>query len=352
MRNPQQHNLGRADGALSSVLITWPDYPTEGSPVCARLAAAGLRIQREPKLGDRSSAEMCELAAGASAAIVSTDPFDAHVFVACPELRVIARVGVGIDSIDVAAASAAGVAVTTTPGANESTTADHTIALMLAAVRRVAENDAAVRRGEWPRSGPHVAWDLAGTVVGLIGYGRIGKLVAKRLTGFDARILFTDPHEPADDHAQRVELDTLLATADVVSVHTPLVPGTRGLIGSREFAVMRPETVFVNTARGGVVDERAMIDALEGGRIRAAALDVFESEPPRSARLLELRNVVLSPHVGGISQLSVGDMVTQATAAVLDVLGGWVPEGLVNPEVLVRSTLAPKLAAPNGGPRG
>jgi len=349
MNNLRQHSLGYADGAPRSVLITWPDYPADGSHVGTRLAAAGLSIRRAPKLADRSAEELCELAAGASAAIVSTDPFDVRVFAACPELRIIARVGVGVDSIDLEAASAAGVAVTTTPGVNESTTADHTVALMLAAIRRVAEHDAAVRRGEWPRSGPHVAWDLAGTTVGLIGYGRIGKLVAKRLGGFDTKIVFTDPNVPANGHAQRVELDALLACADVVSVHTPLVAGTRSLIGSREFALMRPDAIFVNTARGGVVDEQAMIKALEAGHIRAAALDVFEAEPPRSPRLLELRNVVLSPHVGGISELSVGAMVDQATAAVLDVLSGRVPNGLVNPEVLSRSLLAPKVGAPPGG---
>lgn len=335
MNNRDTHLNGR------SVLITWPDYPDESSNVGARLIAAGLLLRRAPKLGDRTPEEICDLAADVVAAIVSTDPFDASVFAGCPTLRVVARVGVGVDSIDLAAASASGVAVTTTPGVNESTTADHTVALMLAAIRRVAEHDAAVRRGEWPRSGPHVPWDLAGTTIGLIGYGRIGKLVARRLEGFDVRIIFTDPNEPGNGRAERVELDELLGTADVVSVHTPLLDGTRGLIGGREFGLMRREAIFVNTARGGVVDEQAMLDALESGRIRGAALDVFEPEPPRSRRLLELRNVVLSPHIGGISELSVGEMLHQATGAVLDVLAGRIPDGLVNRDVLEIAPLAP-----------
>lgn len=349
MRNLRQPSK-RAQGSIPrSILVTWPDYPDETSGVGVQLAAAGLLLRRAPKLADRTASELCELAAGAAGAIVSTDPFDASVFEACPELRVIARVGVGVDSIDLEAASAAGVAVTITPGVNESTTADHTVALMLAALRRVAEHDSAVRRGEWPRSGNHVPWDLAGATVGLIGYGRIGKLVARRLDGFGVRIIFTDPNAGESARGERVELDALLCAADVVSVHTPLLPGTRGLIGRREFALMRASAIFVNTSRGGVVDEKAMIEALEAGRIRAAALDVFESEPPRSQRLLALRNAVLSPHVGGISELSVDAMVNQATTSVIDVLAGRVPPGLVNPGVLATARLVPEGAEPNGG---
>jgi len=348
MRNLKQPSTALVDIHPRSILITWPDYPEESSGVGVQLAAAGLLVRRAPKLAERTARELCELASGVAGAIVSTDPFDASVFQACPALRVVARVGIGVDSIDLDAASAAGVAITTTPGVNESTTADHTVALMLAAVRRVAEHDSAVRRGEWPRSGNHVPWDLAGATVGLVGYGRIGRLVARRLDGFGVRIIFTDPNAGDRGPGERVELDRLLAAADVISVHTPLVPGTRGLIGRREFALMRPSAIFVNTSRGGVVDEQAMIEALEAAQIRAAALDVFESEPPRSQRLLALRNVVLSPHVGGISELSVDAMVNQATTAVIDVLAGRVPDGLVNPAVIETALLTPKGTGPNG----
>jgi phosphoglycerate dehydrogenase-like enzyme len=343
MRNPGNY----VDG--SSVLITWPDYPDDRSQVGAQLIAAGLLMRRAPKLADRTSHELCQLAAGAVAAIVSTDPFDARVFELCTALRVVARVGIGVDSIDLAAASAAGVAVTTTPGVNESTTADHTVALMLAAIRRVAEHDAAVRRGEWPRSGEHVPWDLAGATVGLIGYGRIGKLVARRLEGFDVRIIISDPNEPATNNTEHVELDELLRTAHVISVHTPLLAETRRLIGHRELALMRHDAILVNTARGGVVDEQALLDALESRQIRGAALDVFETEPPRSERLLALGNVVLSPHVGGISEQSVEEMVRQATGSVLDVLAGRIPDGLVNHDVLAHAQLVPA-ASRTGSP--
>jgi phosphoglycerate dehydrogenase-like enzyme len=318
------------------VLITWPDFPDERSATSKLLSRAGLTIRHEPKLGDRSSAQMRELVAGAVAAIVSTDPFDAAVLSACPTLRVIARVGVGVDSIDLEAASAAGVAVTVTRGANESTAADHTVALMLAAVRRVAEHDAAVRAGRWTRTGKHAPWDLAGRTVGLVGFGRIGQLVARRLEGFDVDVIYADPNPPADGSLERVELPELLARADIVSIHTPLLKSTRGLIGAAQFAQMRPHAIVVNTSRGGVVDEQALLDALESGHLRAAALDVFESEPPRNARLTTLRNVVLTPHTAGISARSVEQMVGEATGSVLAVLAGEIPDGLINPDALAR----------------
>jgi phosphoglycerate dehydrogenase-like enzyme len=250
---------------------------------------------------------------------------------------VIARVGVGVDSIDLDAASQAGVAVTTTPGLNDSTVADHTIALMLAALRRVVEHDRAVRAGQWRRTGAYAGWDLAGATIGLVGYGRTAKQVARRLIGFDTRILVSDPLEPRDPGVDVVDLETLLRSADVISIHTPLTSSTRGLIGEREFARMKRTAVLVNCARGGVVDEDAMIDALRSGALRAAALDVFEHEPPRSGELLALPNVVVTPHTAGISDRSVNSMLRHATDSVLAVLAGARPVGLVNPEALTQT---------------
>jgi phosphoglycerate dehydrogenase-like enzyme len=316
------------------VVVTWPDYDADGEQTGGALARAGLSVRLAPKLGARSASEVGRLVRGAVGAIVSTDPFDATVIASCPALRVIARVGVGVDSIDLDAATAHGVAVTVTPGANEGTVADHTVALMLAAVRRISEHDAAVRRGEWNRTGEHAAWLLSGGTVGLIGFGHIGRIVAERLRGFDVRVLVNDPIEPRDPSVEAVGLETLLAAADIVSLHVPLLPTTRGLIGARELALMRPGAILVNTARGGVVDEAALIDALERGRLRAAALDVFADEPPAGSRLLSLPNVVLSPHVAGLSIRSVSDMSRSATISVIDVLGGRPPAHLANPEVL------------------
>jgi phosphoglycerate dehydrogenase-like enzyme len=316
------------------VVVTWPDYDADGEQTGGALVRAGLSVRLEPKLGARSSSEVARLVRGAVGAIVSTDPFDATVLANSPALRVIARVGVGVDSIDLEAATAHGIAVTVTPGANEGTVADHTVALMLAAVRRISEHDAAVRRGEWNRTGEHSAWLLSGSTVGLIGFGHIGRVVAARLRGFDVRVLVNDPIEPRDPAVEPVALDTLLAASDVVSLHVPLLPSTRGLIGPREIALMRPGAILVNTARGGVVDETALVAALESGRLRAAALDVFADEPPAGSRLLTLPNVVLSPHIAGLSIRSVRDMSRSATSSVIDVLRGRPPAHLANPDVL------------------
>jgi phosphoglycerate dehydrogenase-like enzyme len=322
------------DGHHKTVVITWPDYPVDDAALGGLIQSAGAFVRLAPKLGRRTAVEVAELVADADAAIVSTDPFDETVFARCGCLRVVARVGVGVDSIDLEAASRAGVAVTTTPGANDSTAADHTLALMLAALRRIPEHDRAVRGGEWRRTGPDMPWDLAGATVGLIGYGRIGKLVARRLEGFDTQILVCDPVAAITGLARPAALSALLRKADVISVHTPLLPSTRGLIGADEFAQMKQSAVFVNTSRGGVVDERAMIQALKVGALRAAALDVFEHEPPSPEDLLELPNVVLTPHIAGISDRSVRVMLLEATSSVLAVLAGEPPIGLLNPEAL------------------
>ena len=343
MASAASHTVG--DQPKHHVVVTWPDYDTDGEQLGRALTRAGLSVRLAPKLGARSALEVRALVQGAVGAIVSTDPFDAGVLASSTALRVIARVGVGVDSIDLDAATAHGVAVTVTPGANEGTVADHTIALMLAAARRICEQDAAVRRGEWDRTGEHVASLLSGSSVGLIGFGHVGRVVAERLRGFRVRVLVNDPVAPGDASVESVGLDALLAACDVVSLHVPLLPSTRGLIGARELAIMRPGAILVNTARGGVVDEAALVDALERGRLRAAALDVFADEPPAGSRLLGLSNVVLSPHIAGLSRRSVQEMTRCATSSVIDVLSGRPPLHLANPEVLDHAAFA---AAPVG----
>jgi phosphoglycerate dehydrogenase-like enzyme len=324
------------------VLVTWPHYDPHDPELGGALGRDGLSVRLAPKLGARSEEELLGLVGEADAAIVSTDPFAAGVLARCEKLRVIARVGVGTDSIDLAAATSLGIAVTVTPGANEVAVADHTIALMLGVLRRVAEQDAAIRAGAWRRTGDATPWQLTETTVGLVGYGRIGRLVADRLRGFSVRVLYHDPY----DGAESVPLDTLLAQADVVSLHAPLGPDTAQLIGARELALMGPDTILVNTARGGMVDEPALVDALVAGDLRGAGLDVFAQEPPRAPQLLGLPNVVLTAHVGGISERSVVEMTRRATRSVLDVLSGRRPRDLANPAVLGHARLA-ALAVPS-----
>jgi len=278
------------------------------------------------------------LLTGAVAAIVSTDPFDADVFADAPSLRVVARVGVGVDSIDLAAATAAGVVVTTTPGANEVPVADHTLALMLSVLRRIAEHDAGVRRGEWNRTGPSVPMELTGATVGLVGFGTIGRLVAERLRGFGVRLLVSDPlvDPGAGPDLEVVALPELLARADIVSLHAPLTDATHHLIGARELASMARHAILVNTSRGPLVDEEALRAALASGHLRGVGLDVFEHEPPDPTLFGGDPRVVLSPHIGGLSERSIDEMTQRATASVLDVLAGRPPLSVANPAVLDR----------------
>jgi phosphoglycerate dehydrogenase-like enzyme len=313
-----------------AILITWPDFEPEDPATGGRLIEAGHELRFAPKRARRTPEELIALLDdGVVAAIVSTDPFDARVLEAAKRLRVIARVGVGTDSIDVAAAARCGIAVCTTPGVNAASTADHAVALMLAALRRVPEHDRAVREGAWPRTGVATPWELSGATVGLVGYGAIGRLVHRRLSGFAVRLLVCDPEAKPGPGAQRAELEELLRASDVVSLHLPLGPATRGLLDRDRLAQLKPSAVLVNTARGGLIDEAALADALEAGTLRAAALDVFADEPPAGSRLLSLPNVVLTPHVAGLSERSVREMTRRATDAVLEVLAGRKPEGIL-----------------------
>lgn len=207
-------------GDRGEVLVTWPGFELDGT-AAKRLRAAGLRLRLEPKTGRRTSADVERLTRGAVAATISTDPFDRSVLAAADQLRVIARVGVGTDTIDLAAATEEGIVVTITPGANQETTADHAIAIMLAALRRIVEHDASVRRGEWERGAGLTPWDVHGVVVGIVGYGAIGRAVARRLEGFGAELLICDPAVERIDGAHVVAPPELLERADIVSLARP-----------------------------------------------------------------------------------------------------------------------------------
>ena len=337
-----------ADRLGGTVLVTWIDFAEDDPQVGGALRDAGLELRLAPKHGARTPAQLLELLDGAVAAIVSTDPFDRWVLERAPRLRVIARVGVGTDSVDVEAATELGVAVTTTPGANNETVADHTLAVMLAAVRRVVEHDAGVRRGEWIRAGDRTPWELNGATVGIVGMGAIGRAVARRLEGFDARILVSDPALADAAPYEAAPLDELLARSDVVTLHLPLTPATRHLIDACRIGLMRPDAILVNTSRGGLLDEAALADALAAGRLRAAALDVFEHEPLGDDRLRALPNVVLSPHVGGLSESSIAAMTRQAVHSVLAVLRGQEAPTVINPAALGVARRDPAEAAAVG----
>ena len=233
------------------------------------------------------------------ALVVANETVDEVVLALLPSLRLVANFGVGYDRIDVAACRARDVAVTNTPGVLDAATADLAIALMLAARRRVVEGDRLVRGGAWTTpwsAGPFLGRELTGATLGLVGLGRIGSAVARRARGFEMRILYhrrTPADAPGLEHRP---LDDLLREADVVSLHVPLNAETAGLLSRRRLGLLRDGATLVNTARGGVVDEEALLDELVSGRI-CAGLDVFAHEPAVPAALLELPNVVLTPHI-------------------------------------------------------
>ena len=240
---------------------------------------------------------------------------------ACPRLKVISRYGVGYDRVDVAAARKRGIAVTITPGANGDSVADLAVALMLDAARGVSRMDASIRAGHTSRV---QGLEMYGKVLGVIGAGRIGKGVARRCRGFDMKILVNDVFEDEafarETGAEYVELDRLLREADFISVHSPLTSETEGLIGRDAFAKMKESAVLVNTARGGIVDEEALLEALQANRIRAAALDATVHEPPQDSPLAQCENCILTPHAGAATEEASSRMSRMAAQNVIDIL--------------------------------
>ena len=234
---------------------------------------------------------------------------DARTLELFPNLRLVANYGVGYDEIDVAACAARGVAVTNTPGVLDAATADLTLALILATRRRVVEADSFMRAGRWGAdwaSTMLLAQEVSGATLGIVGLGRIGHAVARRARGFDMRLLYSQrvPLPHPDEQALGAEfreLDDLLREADIATLHVPLNEDTEGLLDARRLGLLRDDTCFVNTARGAIVDEQALVNELVSGRIRAG-LDVFAHEPHVPPELLELPNVVLTPHLGSATQ--------------------------------------------------
>ena len=273
-----------------------------------------------------------EIAGSAGLVTIPADVVDAVLFDAAgPARRVVANFGVGYDSVDVAEATRRGIVISNTPDVLTEATAELTIAILLALLRRVAEGDRLVRRqDEWALAPTFMLGEgLAGKILGIVGLGRIGREVARLAETFGMRIVHTRGSGPYEE----LPLDELLAEADVVSLHVPLTSETRHLIGARELALMRPRAVLVNVSRGPVVDEEALVEALTARRIAGAALDVYEHEPEVNAGLLELENVVLSPHLGSSTHAAreaMGMLCADALEAVL--LRDELPAHAVNPQ--------------------
>lgn len=270
-----------------------------------------------------------------------TDRIDAELLERAPRLKVVANMAVGYDNVDVPACTARRIVVTNTPGVLTETTADLAWALLMAAARRVVEADRFTREGQWKTWGPMLllGQDIHHATLGIVGMGRIGAEVAKRGRGFDMRLLYTSrtrkPELERELGLEHVALDDLLKRSDYVSLHTPLTPETRGLIGARALSLMKPTAILINTARGSVVDQPALTAALSARQIAGAGLDVFEVEPiAPDDPLLGLDNVILLPHIASASTATRGRMARMAAENLLAVLSGARPANPLNPEVL------------------
>jgi glyoxylate reductase len=312
---------------LSEKVLVTREIPEAGLYLLEDFAVSVL-FERPPERG-----ELLEAIRGMDGVIsTATEKIDGEVLDAAgDDLKVVANMAVGYDNIDVRAARERGVVVTNTPGVLDETTADVAFMLMLAAARRLGEGERLLRAGKWEWWGPKQlrGLDVWGKKLGILGLGRIGQAVARRAKGFGMEILYHNRSRNGSAEkelgARYLELRELLSESDFISIHTPLTDETRHLIGAEELESMKPGAVLVNSSRGPVVDEGALADALENGRIFAAGLDVYEEEPKVHPKLLELENVVLAPHIGSASIETRDKMATLAAENLRAVLRGEQP---------------------------
>ena len=317
------------------VLVTPTTFGTQDPSLRSRLERTVGEVRYSPEKRPLAARELTSMVKGVDGWIAGLDEIDAFVIAAADRLKVIARYGVGIDRVDVAAATKREVVVTNTPGANSAAVAELTIGLMLALGRQICPSNQAVRYGQWPRiSGV----GLRGKTVGLVGFGAIGREVARRLAAFGCRVLVADPYVSPEMvsgcGAGLVSLDELLPASDFVCLHAAVTPATVGMVNDAFLRKMKSGAFLVNTARGELIDETALRQSLESGRLRGAALDCFHKEPPGADHpLLQLPQVIVTPHTGAHTDEAVNAMGRMALDACLAVLRGERPAHVVNPEV-------------------
>lgn len=279
--------------------------------------------------------QLLEVIGEADAIICGEDSLTEKVIQSAPNLKVIAKFGVGVDKINLKAATERGIAVCNTPGANNESVADMAFALILGVARKLPVVDEMVRQGKWQ---PIIGSEVFGKTLGIVGLGKIGKAVAKRARGFDLKLLAYDEYPDKkfmQEHSiEQVTLEQLLQQADIVSLHVPSCAATKGLIGASQLALMKPDSYLINTSRGDVIDEAALLRALEQEQIAGAGLDVFASEPPEKDNpLLTLKNVVIAPHIAAHTVEAIDRMGLQAALNALDVLQGNKNECVVNVDI-------------------
>ncbi len=272
---------------------------------------------------------------------VLTDKIDETLLSRCPQLRAVCNIAVGYNNFDLKAMSAHGVLGTNTPGVLDDATADFTWALILATARRLTEAEAWLRAGAWHgwKLKQFLGTDVQGATLGIIGMGRIGQAVAKRARGFDMPVLYYNrtrlaPELESECGARHASLDELLALSDIVTLHTPYSAASHHLIGAAQFARMKKTAILIHAARGGVVDDAALVAALANGTIAAAGLDVFENEPKINPEFLNLRNVVLAPHIASATTTTRRNMAMLAAENLVAALTGGRPPNLLNSDIL------------------
>ena len=274
--------------------------------------------------------------ASAVGVVASTLVYDERALDHMPQVEVIARTGIGVDGVDIDVATRRGIAVCNTPDAPTVSTAEHTIALMLAVCKNLSDSANRLRSGESDVYSSHEAIELDGKTLGLVGFGRVARRVAGTAAALEMRVAAFDPYAPSDEVTvqQAESLNALLARSDIVSIHVPLTKENQRMFDARVFGEMRPGSILINTARGGLVDQPALLEALDRGILRAAGLDVTDPEPlPRAHPLLNRSDVLVTPHVASATHEAKSRIFSTAIRQVIQVLRGQRPDHLVNPEV-------------------
>ena len=316
---------------MHNVLITTFPQDWDSSEIIAFLESRNCNVSVHFREFSMTEDDLITLLQGVDGIISGNHPFTRRVISAVDNLKIISRTGAGFDSIDLEAAAEHGIVVTTTPEANSESVADLAMGLMLGIARHIPQGDRDVRGGGWSH---HIGVELYQKTLGIIGLGKIGKRLAKRAYGFDMTILAYDLYQDeafaAEYGVTYLSLDELLTRADFVSIHSPLSPATSGLIGEPELKLMKPTAYLINTARGPIVHEPSLIEALSAGWIAGAGLDVFSQEPPTNSPLLSIENVVLGPHVAASTEEAMYRMARGAAENVVKVFEGKQPLGVVN----------------------
>jgi D-3-phosphoglycerate dehydrogenase len=315
---------------IGKILIATRSFGSTSPRPFEVLTDAGFETVNADMSQEMDEDRLIRLLEGVSGAIVGVVPMTARVMENAPGLKVVSMHGVGVDHIDLSAAARLGIVIANCPGANDQAVADLTVGLMIAAARSLPRLDRELRHGGWGRHKGSELWDKT---LGLIGFGRIGRGVAKRALGFDMQVTVYDPYIDAGQvrmgGVELVDLEDVITRSDFISLHSPLTPETRHMIGEAQFQRMKKNAYLINTARGGLVDEDALYTALLEKSIAGAALDVFADEPPTNCPLLTLDNVVVTPHIGAHTREAIERMGVMAAENVVRTLQGGQPHNRV-----------------------